>query len=77
MSLTLASEVLNLLSQDVVLFEHYRQLLEIHLDVGEKGLTREILNMVVGMVKGSGYIAHIKPEAFAASCVADKHTKSG
>ncbi|HOJ82449.1 MAG TPA: ribonuclease H-like YkuK family protein [Acetomicrobium flavidum] len=77
MSLTLASEVLHLLSQDVVLFEHYRQLLEIHLDVGEKGLTREILNMVVGMVKGSGYIAHIKPEAFAASCVADKHTKSG
>lgn len=76
MSLTLASEILQLLAQDIILCEQYRQLLEIHLDVGEKGLTREILNMVVGMVKGSGYVAHIKPDAFAASCVADKYTKS-
>ncbi len=76
MSLALASEMLQLLARDIVLSEHYRQLLEIHLDVGEKGLTREILNVVVGMVKGSGYVAQIKPDAFAASCVADKHTKS-
>lgn len=76
MSLVLASEILQLLARDIVLSEHYRQLLEIHLDVGEKGLTREILNVVVGMVKGSGYVAQIKPDAFAASCVADKHTKS-
>ena len=48
---------------------------EIHLDVGEKGPTREIIKEVVGMVVGSGYEAHIKPEAYAASSVADRFTK--
>ncbi len=48
---------------------------EIHVDVGEKGPTNTIIKEVVGMVVGSGYKALIKPDAFAASTVADKFTK--
>lgn len=48
--------------------------LEIHVDVGEHGATREMIKEVVGMVTGSGFHAKIKPESFGASYVADKHT---
>ncbi len=48
--------------------------LEIHVDVGEHGETRNMIKEVVGMVTGSGYVAKTKPNAYAASYVADKHT---
>lgn len=48
---------------------------EIHLDVGEKGETRDIIKEVVGMVIGSGYQACIKPDSFGATTVADRFTK--
>lgn len=47
---------------------------EIHLDVGEKGETREIIKEVVGMVIGSGYPARIKPESYGATTIADRFT---
>ena len=49
--------------------------IEIHLDVGEKGETREIIKEVVGMVIGSGYDARIKPDSYGATTVADRFTK--
>lgn len=48
---------------------------EIHIDIGRKGDTRDLIREVVGMVTGSGFKAKIKPEAYGASSVADKHTK--
>ena len=48
--------------------------LEIHVDVGEHGDTRNMIKEVVGMVTGNGFIAKTKPDAYAASYVADKHT---
>lgn len=48
---------------------------EIHIDVGIKGETKDLIREVVGMVTGSGFTAKIKPEAYGASSVADKHTK--
>ncbi|MDQ0285266.1 putative RNase H-related nuclease YkuK (DUF458 family) [Desulfofundulus luciae] len=48
---------------------------EIHIDVGTHGETRDLIREVVGMVTGSGFQAKIKPEAYGASSVADKHTK--
>lgn len=47
--------------------------LEIHVDIGSKGPTREMIKEIVGMVRGSGFFVKIKPEAFAAANVADKH----
>ena len=49
--------------------------IEIHVDVGQKGPTSEIIKEVVGMVVGNGYEAMIKPESYAASSVADRFTK--
>lgn len=48
--------------------------LEIHVDVGERGETREMIKEVVGMVTGHGFVAKTKPYSYAASYVADKHT---
>jgi len=47
--------------------------LEIHIDVGEKGETRDMIKEVIGIVTGNGYVAKTKPESFAASNVADRH----
>ncbi len=49
--------------------------LEIHLDVGSNGDTKDIIREVVGMVKGSGYEAITKPDAYGATKVADRHSK--
>lgn len=49
--------------------------IEIHLDVGKQGKTKEIIREVVGMVTGSGFDARIKPDSYGASTVADKFTK--
>ena len=48
--------------------------LEIHVDIGKNGRTKELIDEVVGMIIGSGLSVRIKPEAYAASAVADKHT---
>ena len=47
--------------------------LEIHIDVGRAGETRDIIKEVVGIVTGNGFTAKIKPESYGASKVADKH----
>ena len=48
--------------------------LEIHVDVGERGTTRDMIKEVVGMVTGYGFVAKTKPYSYAASSVADKYT---
>ncbi len=48
--------------------------LEIHIDVGALGPTRDMIREVVGMVNGNGFTARTKPESWGASSVADKHT---
>lgn len=49
--------------------------LEIHLDVGTHGETKELVKDIIGMVVGSGFDAKIKPNACGATKVADRHTK--
>ena len=71
MSIELASVVREMLSEN-----GYKKLpVEIHIDVGENGDTREIIKEVVGMVRGSGYEAVTKPDSYGASKVADRHSK--
>lgn len=47
--------------------------LEIHIDVGRSGETRDMIKEVVGIVIGNGYTAKTKPDSYGASSVADKH----
>lgn len=48
----------------------------VHIDVGLNGPTRDLIDAVVGMVKGYGLEAVIKPESFCSFVVADRHTHS-
>ena len=48
--------------------------IEIHVDIGRGGETREMITEIVGMVRSNGYEVKIKPDAFGASKVADRHT---
>ncbi len=48
---------------------------EVHLDVGGSPHTKELIKDVVGMVLGSGFHPVVKPDAYGASKVADRHTK--
>jgi predicted RNase H-related nuclease YkuK (DUF458 family) len=50
--------------------------IEIHVDIGHRGPTREMIREIVGMVKANGFPVYTKPEAIAASKVADRHTSS-
>lgn len=70
MSLSTADTVLALLHRDGIT----KYDVEIHVDIGTFGSTREMINEIVGMVRGSGYNVKIKPESFAASKVADRYT---
>ena len=48
--------------------------ISVHIDVGQKGPTKDLIEGVVGMVKGYGFEAVIKPDSFCAFVVADRHT---
>lgn len=52
--------------------------IELHLDISPEEVnegTSKFANMLVGYARGSGFECKIKPDAFAASSVADKHSK--
>lgn len=69
-SLQMAAQIADLFKENGI--SKYN--VEIHVDIGQKGETREVINEIVGMVRGSGYDCKIKPDSFAASKVADRHT---
>lgn len=46
---------------------------EIHVDIGENGATKVMLQEVVGMVRAHNFEAKTKPDSYAASKVADRH----
>lgn len=48
--------------------------LEIHIDIGQQGETRKLIQEVVGWVTSIGYVVKIKPNSYAASTVADRFT---
>lgn len=70
MSLTVAARLTSQLEASGIDLD-----VEIHIDVGQQGDTKELIREIVGMVVGSGYQAAIKPHSFGASKVADKYTK--
>jgi len=70
MSLEMAETVLALLHKDGIT----KYDVEIHVDIGKFGDTREMITEIIGMVRGSGYTVKMKPDSYAASKVADRHT---
>ncbi|MDD5589981.1 MAG: ribonuclease H-like YkuK family protein [Candidatus Portnoybacteria bacterium] len=73
-SLSMAQKVVNSLNNYLADKSLLDRGLEIHVDVGENGETRELVREVVNIVRGNGFHVKTKPESFGASKVADKHT---
>jgi hypothetical protein len=71
MSLNLAQDIVPKLRKQISAAKYD---LEIHIDVGALGPTRDMIKEVVGMVNGNGFVAKTKPDSWGASSVADKHT---
>ncbi|MBI1743896.1 ribonuclease H-like YkuK family protein [Candidatus Acetothermia bacterium] len=69
LSFELAKDLMEELEQRTLLDYN----LEIHVDVGRNGKTREMIDEVVGMIVANGFQVKTKPDSYAASCVADKH----
>jgi len=46
---------------------------EIHVDIGENGETKTMIQEVIGMVRAYNFEARTKPESYAATKVADRH----
>ena len=52
--------------------------IEIHLDISssdKKAKTSSYADMLIGYARGVGFECKVKPDAFAASSIADKHSK--
>ncbi len=68
-SLTLAEKLVKDFG-DIGLFDLN---LEIHVDVGPNGPTREMISEIVAMIRANGFKVATKPSAWGASHVADRH----
>lgn len=47
----------------------------IHMDIGDNGPTKELIQELAGWVNALGYDCEVKPDSYAASCIADKYSK--
>jgi uncharacterized protein len=69
-SLTIAEKLLDILKKDGIT----KYDIEIHVDIGQAGATRDMIAEIVGMIRSSGYKVKTKPDSYGASKVADRHT---
>ncbi|WP_026476878.1 ribonuclease H-like YkuK family protein [Alkaliphilus transvaalensis] len=51
--------------------------LEIHIDIGEKGETKDLIKEIAGWVMGLGFKCRMKPDSYSSSGIADKISKRG
>ncbi|MCX8009169.1 MAG: ribonuclease H-like YkuK family protein [Patescibacteria group bacterium] len=70
LSLETAETILKLFEKDGIT----KYNMEIHVDIGSVGQTKEMIGEIVGMIRGSGYRVKIKPDSYGASKVADRYT---
>lgn len=71
LALSLREKLHNLIGKKDGLNYQFRY---IHADVGENGATKDMIKEVIGLIVGNGFEPKIKPESFAASCVADRYS---
>ncbi len=70
LSLAMAEEVVTLLHRDGIT----RYDVEIHVDIGKFGKSREMISEIIGMIRGNGFAVKMKPDSYAASTIADRYT---
>jgi hypothetical protein len=69
-SIKTAIEILELLKENVSVNFDF----EVHVDVGSNGKTSQLISEVTGMIRAYNFSFKTKPESYAASSVADRHT---
>jgi len=74
LSCELALDLREILEKKIDLRDFSFSFKYIHADVGENGATKEMVKEVINLIRSNGFEAKIKPEAFAASVVADKYS---
>lgn len=62
------------LANEMIEQEVYHNII-IHVDIGTKGKTKELIAEIKGWVIGEGYEIYIKPECYAACAIANMLTK--
>lgn len=70
LSLEIASKISLFLAESNI-----KQKIEIHVDIGKQGPTRDLIQGIMGWVKSEGYICKIKPYSWAASSIANRLSK--
>ena len=55
--------------------ENIRTNVEIHVDIGREGKTKDLIQSIIGWVTAEGFIAKIKDESYVASTIADRISK--
>lgn len=73
-SITFTQELKSRLKDKIGEESFWDDRISVHIDVGQNGPTKDLIESVVGMVKGYGLEAVIKPYSFGAFVVADRHT---
>lgn len=69
-------EIIEQIYETILTNDYHNQLgLEIHLDIGPNGPTKELIKEMVQRVSGLGFDVKIKPFATAASSLANRYTK--
>lgn len=77
LSITLAEELRSRIKDvmgEEIFWDRRIEFRHIHIDVGEFGPTRDLIDSVKGIVKGFGFEPVIKPYSYGAFVVADLHT---
>lgn len=69
MSLDMAETICTLFQDDGIT----KYDIEVHVDIGKYGQTRDMIQEIVGMVRGNGFAVRMKPESYGASSVADRY----
>ncbi len=65
-SLEISKEILDVLVKEELNFEF-----ELHLDLSTNGKSKSVVKEIINLIKGYGFEVKIKPEAYAASKIAD------
>lgn len=73
-SINLAKDFLGVLNHEITRIKIPNLRIEIHVDIGFKGPTKDIVREIVSMIENNGFKAYIKPQSYGASFVADRYT---
>lgn len=71
-SIDLATKVMEYIKDN-----NLKAALEVHVDIGSRGDTKELIKEIAGWVMGLGFKCCMKPHSYASSGIADKISKRG